>query len=185
MEVVSLEMPVAYVHKLVFLGDSGVGKTSLVQRYVYDSLDTNLARTIGAVLHVKTVTYEDQRHKLVIWDLGGEEAFAQLREQYCANASGAFFVFDTTQERTFESMNTWLEALYTSAGKVPVVVVENKIDLESKVTPDIIDQQTQEKVLKHIRTSAVEDTNVDHAFIELVGSIIEQMRKSRDQPLGS
>ena len=178
-----MEKPIAYVHKLVFLGDSGVGKTSLVQRYVYDSLDTSLARTIGAVLHVKTVEYEDERHKLVIWDLGGEEAFAQLREQYCANASGAFFVFDTTQERTFESMNTWLDALYSSAGNVPVVVVENKIDLSSKTPPDKIKQQTEEKVLKHIQTSAVEDTNVDQAFIELVGSIIEHMRKIRDQPM--
>jgi small GTP-binding protein len=168
-----LEKPVAYVHKLVFLGDSGVGKTSLVQRYVYDSLDTSLARTIGAVLHVKSVKYEDERHKLVIWDLGGEEAFSQLREQYCSNASGAFFVFDTTQERTFESMNTWLEALYSSAGNVPVVVVENKIDLTSKITTEKIQQRTQEKVLKHIRTSALEDTNVDLAFTELVGSIIE------------
>jgi small GTP-binding protein len=132
---------------------------------------------------VKTVKYEDERHKLVIWDLGGEEAFAQLREQYCANASGAFFVFDTTIQKTFESMDTWLDALYASAGKVPVVVVENKIDLNSRVTPELIKQETQEKVLKHIRTSAVEDTNVDLAFIELVGSIVEHMRKTRDQPL--
>jgi small GTP-binding protein len=178
-----LEKPIAYVHKLVFLGDSGVGKTSLVQRYVYDSLDTSLARTIGAVLHVKTVPYEGERHKLVIWDLGGEEAFSQLREQYCANASGAFFVFNTTIQKTFESMDTWLEALYTSAGNVPVVIVENKIDLDSNTSPELIKQKTQEKVLKHIRTSALEDTNVDLAFTELVGSIMTQMRKTRDQPL--
>lgn len=82
-----------YVHKLVFLGDSGVGKTSLVERFVYDSLATDMGRTIGAILHVKRVEHNDTIHKLVIWDLGGQKSFAELREQYCSNASGAFFVF--------------------------------------------------------------------------------------------
>lgn len=57
-----------FIHKLVFLGDSSVGKTSLVQRYVYNSLDPNVGRTIGAMLHVKMEQYEDALHKLVILD---------------------------------------------------------------------------------------------------------------------
>ncbi len=64
-----------FVYKFVFLGDSGVGKTSLVQRYVYDSMDPDVGRTIGAILHVKTVTLDDTHYKLICWDIAGQESF--------------------------------------------------------------------------------------------------------------
>ncbi len=172
--------PPDYVHKLVFLGDTGVGKTSLVQRFVYDSLSLDVGHTIGAIIHVKHVELGGAVHKLVIWDLGGEESFRQLREQYCANASGAFFVFDTTRPETFHSIDSWLEALYASADDVPVVVIENKIDLESKVSPDEIHSLLSRRVLKYIQTSATENTNVERAFVELVGEIMRNMFVSRE-----
>ena len=105
-----------FVHKLVFLGDSGVGKTSLVQRYVYDSLAPDIGRTIGAMLHVKSVDLDGSKHKLVVWDLGGQVAFSALREQYCSHASGAFFVFDRTRLETLEHIDDWLDSLYSAAG---------------------------------------------------------------------
>ena len=143
-----------FVHKLVFLGDSGVGKTSLVQRYVYDSLAPDIGRTIGAMLHVKSVDFEGAKHKLVVWDLGGQVAFAALREQYCSRASGAFFVFDRTRLETLEHIDDWLDSLYTAAGKIPVVAVENKIDLESVISEDQIKGIVEARDLKWIRTSA-------------------------------
>ena len=127
-----------FVYKLVFLGDSGVGKTSLVQRYVYDSLAPDIGRTIGAMLHVKSVDFDEAKHKLVVWDLGGQVAFAALREQYCSRASGAFFVFDRARPETLEHIDDWLDSLYTAAGKIPVIAVENKIDLESAISEEQI-----------------------------------------------
>jgi len=166
-----------YVHKLVFLGNSGVGKTSLVERYVYDSLSTELGRTIGAILHVKWVTYREHKHKLVIWDLGGQESFAELREQYCANATGAFFVFDRTRPETFEDMDAWLTALRAAAGDVPVVVIENKIDLESNISEDRVHTEIAKRVLRFVQTSATENKNVEAAFKELVREIHNRIEK--------
>jgi len=160
-----------FVHKLVFLGDSGVGKTSLVQRYVYDSLAPDIGRTIGAMLHVKSVEFEGARHKLVVWDLGGQVAFSALREQYCAQASGAFFVFDRTRVETLEHIDDWLSSLYAAAGKVAVIVVENKIDLESVITDEQIQGVLEARSLRGIQTSAVENKNVNAAFEELVREI--------------
>ena len=160
-----------FVHKLVFLGDSGVGKTSLVQRYVYDSLAPDIGRTIGAMLHVKSVDFEGLKHKLVVWDLGGQVAFAALREQYCSRASGAFFVFDRTRVETLEHIDDWLTSVYAAAGKIPVVAVEDKIDLESVISEEQIKGMLEARGLKWIRTSALEDTNVDMAFEELVREI--------------
>jgi len=160
-----------FVYKLVFLGDSGVGKTSLVQRYVYDSLAPDIGRTIGAMLHVKSVDFEGSKHKLVVWDLGGQVAFAALREQYCSRASGAFFVFDRTRVETLEHIDDWLNSLYTAAGKIPVVAVENKIDLESVISEEQIKGIIEARGLKWIRTSALENKNVNIAFEELVREI--------------
>ncbi len=162
-----------YVHKLVFLGDTEVGKTSLVQRYVYDSFSPEIGRTIGAMLHVKTVEVKGERHKLVIWDLGGQESFTELREQYCSHASGAFFVFDRTRIETLQHIDDWLNALYTAAGKVAVVVVENKIDLKSAISKEQIQSVVEARSLKLIQTSATENKNVDAAFEELVKEIPE------------
>ena len=162
-----------YVHKLVFLGDTEVGKTSLVQRYVYDSFSPEIGRTIGAMLHVKTVEVKGERHKLVIWDLGGQESFTELREQYCSHASGAFFVFDRTRIETLQHIDDWLNALYTAAGKVAVVVVENKIDLKTAISKEQIQSVVEARSLKLIQTSATENKNVDAAFEELVKEIPE------------
>ena len=162
-----------YVHKLVFLGDTEVGKTSLVQRYVYDSFSPEIGRTIGAMLHVKTVEVKGERHKLVIWDLGGQESFTEIREQYCSHASGAFFVFDRTRIETLQHIDDWLNALYTAAGKVAVVVVENKIDLKSAISKEQIQNVVEARSLKLIQTSATENKNVDAAFEELVKEIPE------------
>ncbi len=165
-----------YVHKLVFLGDSGVGKTSLVERYVYNSLSMYTGRTIGAILHVKTVIVDGSRIKLVIWDLGGQESFSALREQYCSNAAGAFLVVDITRPETLANIDRWLNALYSGAGKVPVIMVANKIDLSPVITDDQLAGLAEVRGLKLIRTSATENENVDLAFLELVKSIQEKFK---------
>ncbi|MGD9397779.1 MAG: Rab family GTPase [Candidatus Thorarchaeota archaeon] len=167
-----------FVYKLVFLGDSGVGKTSLVQRYVYDSLAPDIGRTIGAMLHVKSVDFDGAKHKLVVWDLGGQVSFAALREQYCSRASGAFFVFDRTRLETLEHIDDWLDSVYSAAGKIPVVAVENKIDLESVISEEQIQGIVEARGLKWIRTSALENKNVNVAFEELV----KEIRYPKDQP---
>jgi len=160
-----------FIHKIVFLGDTQVGKTSLIQRYVYDTLSPDITRTIGAVLHVKTLELDGLFHKQVIWDLGGEESFAELREQYCANATGAFFVFDRTNLKSLEHIDDWLNALYASTSKVVVIAVENKIDLKSEISDAQIRGMLEARGLQHIQTSALENKNVNIAFEELIKKI--------------
>lgn len=151
-----------------------VGKTSLVERYVYDSLSPQTARTIGAMLHVKVMKHQDETIKLVIWDLGGQESFAALREQYCANAAGAFLVVDITRPETLANIDNWLNSLFSAAGEVPVILIANKIDLQPVITDAQLDGLAEVRNLDLIRTSATENENVDEAFTELVDEI--QMR---------
>jgi small GTP-binding protein len=162
--------------KLVFLGDGGVGKTSLAGRFVYDSFEGDYLATIGTNIHVKMVDVDDTRVKLVIWDIAGQSGFAQLRKAYYQNAAGAFFVFDTTRPDTLESVDEWFDALFDITGKIPLVILENKIDLESAIPKETIEKIAEKYEVVFIRTSAKEDRNVEKAFNEITLEILEKAR---------
>jgi small GTP-binding protein len=167
---------VAYLFKLVFLGEGGVGKTSLVGRYVYDSFEGDYLATIGTDIHVKMVDIDDMTVKLVVWDIAGQDDFAQLRKAYYQNASGAFFVFDTTRPDTFERVDEWIEALFGVTKSIPLVLLENKIDLESQMAEGAIEPIVEKYGVELVRTSAKEDTNVEEAFKRMTMQILEKAK---------
>ena len=169
---------VDFLFKIVFLGEGAVGKTSLVGRYVYDSFEGDYLATIGTDIHVKMVNVDDTVVKLVIWDIAGQDNFAQLRRAYYMNASAAFFVFDTTRPETIERVDEWLNALFTVTGKIPLVLLENKVDLESAIEDAVRDVVKTKHGVPIIPTSAKEDTNVEEAFREMTRDILD---KSRDK----
>jgi len=168
-----------YLFKIVFLGEGAVGKTSLVGRYVYDSFEGDYLATIGTDIHVKIVNVVDTIAKLVIWDIAGQDSFAQLRRAYYMNASGAFFVFDTTRPETIERIDEWLNALFTVTGKIPLVLLENKVDLESAITAEVKDAVKKKHGVPIIPTSAKEDRNVEEAFREMTRNILDKTRDKK------
>jgi small GTP-binding protein len=151
-----------------------------VGRYVYDSFEGDYLATIGTDIHVKMVNVDDTVVKLVIWDIAGQDNFAQLRRAYYMNASGAFFVFDTTSPDTIERVDEWLNALFTVTGKIPLVLLENKVDLESAIEAAMKDSVKDKHGIPIIQTSAKEDTNVEEAFREMTRDILD---KSRDKSM--
>ncbi|TFF67093.1 GTP-binding protein, partial [Candidatus Thorarchaeota archaeon] len=168
--------PADYLFKLVFLGPGAVGKTSLVGRYVYDSFEGDYLATIGTDIHVKTMNINDTKVKLVIWDIAGQEDFAQLRKAYYQNASGAFYVCDTTRPETLDRIDDWIQALFGVTGKIPLVLVENKIDLETKMPEGRVESIAEEHELTLVRTSAKEDENVERAFEKMTREMLEKAR---------
>ncbi len=177
--VLPLSDVVAYLFKLVFLGEGGVGKTSLVGRYVYDSFEGDYLATIGAAMHTKPVQVDDTLCKLVIWDIAGQDDFAQLRKAYYQNASGAFFVFDTNSPKTIERVDEWIDALYAVTGEIPLVCLENKVDLKSKIDRKILKKLQKKHGFTTIKTSAKEDTNVEEAFKEMTKEILQRSRSKK------
>jgi small GTP-binding protein len=117
--------------------------------------------------------------KLVIWDIAGQDNFAQLRRAYYMNASGAFFVFDTTRDETIARVDEWLNALFTVTGKIPLVLLENKVDLESVITDGARDNVSKHHDVQIIPTSAKEDMNVEEAFQKMTREILEKSREKK------
>ena len=174
--VLILQDTAAYLFKIVFLGEGAVGKTSLVGRFVYDSFEGDYLATIGTDIHLKMVQVDDVLVKLVIWDIAGQDNFAQLRKAYYMNASGAFYIFDTSRAETIERIDEWIKALYKVTGEIPLIICANDTDLESAISQKARDRISKKLKVKMIKTSAKENTNVEEAFREMTKEILARAR---------
>ncbi len=172
-------MPAKLIKKVCLLGDSSVGKTSLIRKYVYDTFDDKYIATIGT----KTVKKElevkyfgkDLNLTLMIWDILGQKEYRRMQAMSFEGTSGAIMISDITRSETLESLRDyWVPELEKVVGNVPMVFLANKVDLVS-------DAQFGEPELSelaagfsgaHFLTSAKTGENVDNAFIEIGKMII-------------
>ena len=122
---------------------------------------------------------DDVLVKLVIWDIAEQDDFAQLRKAYYQNTSGAFFVFDTTRPETIERVDEWIDALFSVTGPIPLVLIENKIDLETAISKKNIKKLVDKYKVDLIRTSAKEDTNLEEAFKKMTKEILKRAHTQR------
>ena len=166
-----------HVLKLLIIGDSGVGKSSLLLRFSEDEFDDAMPTTIGVDFKVKSITVEGKNVKLTLWDTAGQERFRTLTSSYYRGAHGIILMYDVTRPDSFESLEHWLQELdvYTPGGAKGVVklLVGNKIDLEHQVARDTAEAWARRKGMIFLETSAKSDIGVKQAFDEVVRKIFE------------
>ncbi|KAK2177574.1 hypothetical protein NP493_591g02089 [Ridgeia piscesae] len=116
--------------KILIIGESGVGKSSLLLRFTDDTFDPELSATIGVDFKVKTITVDGNKAKLAIWDTAGQERFRTLTPSYYRGAQGVILVYDVSSKQSFTQLGNWLNELETFSTKHDIVkmLVGNKID---------------------------------------------------------
>jgi len=168
--------------KVCFIGDAGVGKTSLIKRFVLDVFDDRYIATIGTKVTKKIVEVQEKgssvKVMMLVWDIMGQKGFRELlREAYFFGAHGAIAVCDLTNKETLEELRYWIKALTDVAGDVPIVFAGNKADLENERI--VKEQELQELALKYkakaFMTSAKTGQNVENLFKALGLSMAEKM----------
>jgi small GTP-binding protein len=169
--------------KVCFIGDAGVGKTSLIKRFVLDVFDDRYIATIGTKVTKKIVDVQGPQGQakvmMLVWDIMGQKGFRELlREAYFFGAHGAVAVCDMTNKETVEELRYWIKALTDVAGDVPIVFAGNKADLENERV--VKDQDMKELASKYkaecYLTSAKTGQNVEAAFKTLALAISQKMK---------
>lgn len=152
--------------KIVVLGHFGVGKTSLIRRFVENSFSNDYKVSIGVHIVKKTVAVSaDDTVSLILWDLEGTDDIASVRESYLLGTHGIIYVFDVSRPTTFQSIEEDLGALEKKVPGVPTKVVGNKIDL---VAGEEVDKILKEKAISFdYLTSAKTGTKVNELFEHL------------------
>ncbi|XP_023534648.1 ras-related protein RABC1-like [Cucurbita pepo subsp. pepo] len=166
-----------YLFKLLMIGDSGVGKSSLLLSFTSDSFE-DLSPTIGVDFKVKYVTAGGKKLKLAIWDTAGQERFRTLTSSYYRGAQGIIMVYDVTRRETFTNLTeVWAREidLYSTNPECIKMLVGNKVDKESYRT--VTKKEGIELAREHgclfIECSAKTRVNVQQCFEELVLKILE------------
>jgi small GTP-binding protein len=119
-----------FTKKIILIGDGGVGKTTLIRKFVYDMFDDKYIATIGTKVSKKKVVFPELNLdiNLMVWDVQGQRN-DPLLTRYFAGAEGAFFVCDVTRFQTFENLPEWIKDFEAVCGKVPMIILGNKSDL--------------------------------------------------------
>ena len=160
--------------KLLLLGDSSVGKTSIIIKYISNKfMDTNIA-TLGVDYMDKTVDYNNLKVFLQIWDTSGEEKFRSITRNFYRNADGLLVVFDLTCRESFNHVKNWINEAKEHKNDIKTILVGNKLDLEDERE---VDKETALKFaeknnLKYLETSAKNGKNINNSFKEMIALIL-------------
>ena len=161
---------------VITIGDSGVGKTSIIRKYIHNIFDEDSLATIGLNFAFKPVILKNGIEiKLKLIDTAGQEKYKSLAKTYYKNGHGVLFVFDYNDLASFENMSEWIKLFEESNGNmnIPKYLVGNKSDLENKITEEKINKFLNEVKFKFKRTSALTGANIDELFQEIAEDIFK------------
>ena len=163
-----------YKFKIILVGDSGVGKTNLVKRFVYKTYNENTEATVGVEFFSNNYLINDILCKIELWDTAGQERYKSITSAYYKGASGAIIVYDVTNSPTFNNVERWLQEIKEFASRdIKIILVGNKTDLEKNrvISKEISKNKAADLNIPVIETSALNSSNVKEAFHLMIKEI--------------
>ncbi len=167
--------------KICIFGDGGVGKTTLLNRYLTGVFQSNSDMTIGVDFHIKKLEIEEKRVSLQIWDFAGEDRFRFLLPSYVFGASGGVFMYDITRYSSLKNFQDWLDIFKQGykgpSNQIPIIMVGSKLDLEYKrAVPraEAYNLAKNNNLTGYIECSSKDGRNVQEIFFEIGRIMMKQ-----------
>lgn len=167
-----------YLFKVVLIGDSGVGKSNLLSRFTRNEFNLESKSTIGVEFATRSISVEGKTVKAQIWDTAGQERYRAITSAYYRGAVGALLVYDIAKHVTYENVERWLKELRDHADQnIVIMLVGNKSDLRHlrAVPTDEAKIYAERNQLSFIETSALDSTNVEAAFTNILTEIYKSV----------
>ncbi len=167
--------------KICLVGEAAVGKSSLIRRFVHEDFDDKYLQTLGTKVSKKETVVRasdggEVKLDLTVWDIMGQKGFRELlKEAYFYGAKGILAVCDCTRKSTLEDLDDWIEGVYSVTGKVPIIILANKVDAKEKqeLRPEDLEQFAKAYDSAGRFTSAKTGEGVEDAFITLAQRIVK------------
>ena len=162
--------------KILLLGDSGVGKSSLLLRYTKNEFISDMRSTIGVEFALKYITIDNYQLKIQIWDTAGMERYRSITNAYYKGAKGVIVLYDICRKKSFENVDKWIDDFKSKADDDAVIIlIGNKSDLDDKreVSKEEGESKAQMNKFAFMETSAKDNNNVQKGFETLFGEIVK------------
>ena len=181
------ELAKGFRFKITVVGDGGVGKTSLIQKFTNNTFKKDYIKTLGAQFSLYDKEVEDDIVKLIFWDIAAQDDFNFLRPAFFKNSQTAIIVYSLEEnqlgEDSFEHIQNWVKDIYSYCGEIPVIVFANKADLvtEQKLdTSKLAELVKKNNFLGYFITSAKTGQGVIEAFCTIIDDLY---LKNKDKPV--
>ena len=165
--------------QLLIIGDSTVGKTSILSRFTNGTFDSNYLATVGLDNFTKDEIIDNKTIRIKIWDTAGQERYRSLTKGFFRNADGIMLVYDVTNSDTYDNLKFWLQSIKNNMsadmGEIPIIIIGNKIDCkdEREVNFQEAENFWKEQGYPYFETSAKTGENIDETIKFLVKKVID------------
>ncbi|KAM9351633.1 EF-hand calcium-binding domain-containing protein 4B [Symphorus nematophorus] len=170
--------------KIVLVGNSSVGKTSLLRRFCDDSFHPGTSATVGIDYSVKTLTVDNSQVALQMWDTAGQERYRSITKQFFRKADGVVVMYDITAEQSFTAVRQWLTSVKESAGEdIPIMLLGNKTDkeMERQVQKGVGERLAKDSQMTFYECSACSGHNVAESMVHLARTLKEQEDREKEK----
>lgn len=171
-------------YKIITLGDSSVGKTSIINRFINDTFDEELTPTLGIKHTFKTLEINNTKVKLSVIDTNGQEKYRSLSVSYFRHADVVLFIFNLNEPLSFNNIQEWINVFNDNNNKKKVILkylIGSKSDLEQRVEQNLIDEFANNNNMLYMATSAKTNNQINELFQKIGEDILEEEEKKTNK----